>query len=78
MDKESLEAKLVELKSQFDDLNKQIEEHNQVITERNQLAVNLREQSLVVKGEYSAIEKLIAELPVEGEIVKEGKSNAAS
>lgn len=59
MNKESLEAKLEVLKQKSEDTIKKIEEHNT-------LAKNLREDALIIKGEYQAIEKLIAE--ISGEI----------
>lgn len=73
MNKESLSAKLEELKQKFDETNNQLAEYDKV-------SLSLREQALLIKGEYQGIEKLIAELPgepVEGEVIKKkGKQDA--
>lgn len=73
MDKDTLNAKLEDLKQQSQNIIDQI-------NTQDTLTQGLREQALIIKGKYQAIEQLIAEIPevapdttvpVEGEVVSE-------
>jgi hypothetical protein len=54
MTKETLLAKLEELKQKSESLINQVNEHDKI-------AQTLREEALIVKGRYHAVEELIAE-----------------
>ena len=54
MTKESLQTKLEDLKQKSEQTIQQITQYEQLIT-------NLREEALMIKGQYQAIEELIKE-----------------
>lgn len=65
MTKDSLQAKLDELKQQSESTINQITQYENAI-------VSLKEQALVIKGKYQAIEELLPDISV----TKKGKPDA--
>lgn len=68
MTKDSLQAKLDDLKEQSETIINQITEHENDI-------ISLREQALIIKGRYHALEELLPNAP---EVIKKGKADAKS